>query len=270
MQMRVDCSNNAFNELNEYVLKIRNLISASAASIYIIQNDCVVNEWYSGYHDSTVDSRLVDAQSRFNVASIRKTYLGFAVSLALYEGRIESIDDYVIEYLDDVDEIVLNETKIRHLLTHTHGLQGNDNQIIRIFPPGTNWKYNNAGVNLLVKIVQKIFGQSLAEVMKERVFLPYGFTETEWIKEKSEKLVWLNESYKNNQGSDSNLFVSTRELAYWGYIHLTKGKINGMQLVPSLIFEQIQSIVSPLKLNENLPRNGFFGGFRTNLVPCRN
>ncbi len=35
MQMLVDTSNNVFIELNEYVLKIRNLISASAASTYI-------------------------------------------------------------------------------------------------------------------------------------------------------------------------------------------------------------------------------------------
>jgi CubicO group peptidase (beta-lactamase class C family) len=258
MQMLFDISNNEFSELNEYVLKIRNLISASAASTYIIQNNCVVNEWYSGYHDNSVGSRIVDAQSRFNVASVRKTYLGFAVSLALYEGRIKNLDDYVTDYLDDLDELVLKDTKIRHLLTHTHGLQGSDNLNKRIFPPGTDWQYNNTGVNLLIKIVQKVFGQTLAMIMEERLFLHYGFTETGWIKEKSEKLVWLNDTYKDNQGNDANLFVSTRELAYWGYIHLTKGKVNGTQFVPSSIFEQVSSIASPLNLNETLPRNGFF------------
>jgi CubicO group peptidase (beta-lactamase class C family) len=256
--MLVDPSNHAFSELNEYVLKIRNLISATATSTYIIQNDCVVNEWYSGCHDNTVGSRRVDAQSKFNIASVRKTYLGFVVSLALYEGRIKNLDDCVTDYLDDLDEIVLKDTTIRHLLTHTHGLQGSDTLIKRAFPPGTDWKYNNTGVNLLITLVQKVFGQTLALILQERLFLPYGFTETGWQKEKSEKLVWLNENYKDNQGNDANLFVSTRELAYWGYIHLTKGKINGMQFVPSSIFEQVSSITTPLNLNETLPRNGFF------------
>lgn len=82
MQMQVNTSNNAFSELNEYVLKIKKLISTSAVSTYIIQNDCVVNEWYSGYHDNTEGSRMVDAQSRFNVASVRKTYLIRKISMA--------------------------------------------------------------------------------------------------------------------------------------------------------------------------------------------
>ncbi|WP_018759195.1 serine hydrolase domain-containing protein [Paenibacillus terrigena] len=257
MQMLVDTSNRAFRELNEYVLQISHKISASAASTYIIQNDCVVNEWYSGYHDKSVGSRMVDPQSRFNVASIRKTYLGFAVSLALYEGRINSLDDDVTNYLNDLDELICRDTKIRHLLTHTHGLQGGDHHR-RIFPSGTDWKYNNTGVNLLIKIIQQVFGQTLAEVIEERLFLPYGFTESGWVKEKSENLVWLNENYKDDQGHDVNLFVSTRELAYWGYIHLTKGKVNGMQRVPSAIFDQVSSITTPLSLNETLPRHGFF------------
>ncbi|WP_173193956.1 serine hydrolase [Paenibacillus alginolyticus] len=89
------------------------------------------------------------------------------------------------------------------------------------FPPGTDWKYNNTGVNLLITLVQKVFGQTLALILQERLFLPYGFTETGWHKEKSEKLVWLIENYKDNQGNDANLYVSTRELAYWGYmLHL--------------------------------------------------
>ncbi|WP_152392907.1 serine hydrolase domain-containing protein [Paenibacillus guangzhouensis] len=258
MQMLVDSSNHAFSEVNEYVLKIKNMISASAASTYIIQDDCIVNEWYSGYHDESEGSRKVDAESRFNVASVRKTYLGFAVSLAFYEGRIKSLDDHVTDYLDDLDELILKDTKIRHLLTHTHGLQGRANHIRRVFSPETDWEYNNTGVNLLIKIVHKVFGQTLAEIMEERMFLPYGFTETGWIKGKSEKLVWLNENYMDDQGNDANLFVSTRELAYWGYIHLTKGKVNGIQLVPSYIFEQVSAIATPSNLNETLPRHGFF------------
>jgi CubicO group peptidase (beta-lactamase class C family) len=169
-----------------------------------------------------------------------------------------------------LDDLVLKDTKIRHLLTHTHGLQGRDNLNKRIFPPGTDWQYNNTGVNLLIKIVQRVFGQTLAMIMEERLFLPYRFTETGWIKEKSEILVWLNDTYKENQGHDANFFVSTRELAYWGYIHLIKGKVNGTQFVPSSIFEQVSSIASPLNLNETLPVMDFFGGSRTSLDLFRN
>ncbi|MFD0696662.1 serine hydrolase domain-containing protein [Paenibacillus sp. GCM10027628] len=255
MNLEVRDSKNAFSELNEYVLETKNLIPASAASTFVIQNDYIVNEWYSGYHDLSDRSRMVDAESQFNVASVRKTYLGFAVSLALYEGRIKSLDDRVTDYLDDVNESVMSNTMIRHLLTHTHGLESPHQ---RGFPPGTDWKYNNAGVNLLIRIVQKVFGQPLSQVMEKRVFIPCGLKETGWRKHENEKLVWLNEDYAGDQGGEANLFVSTRELAFWGYLHLTKGKIKGKQIFPSAIFEQAISIATPKRLDECLPRHGFF------------
>ncbi|QGQ93862.1 class A beta-lactamase-related serine hydrolase [Paenibacillus psychroresistens] len=253
--MEVNISNEIYKELNQYVLGVKNLLSASAASTFIIHNDCIVNEWYTGIHDITETGRLVDAESKFNIASTRKTYLGFAISLALHEGRIKSINDYVTEYLDDLNKDLMGTTTIRHLLTHTHGLQGHNK---RVFSPGTDWQYNNAGVNLLIKIIHKVFDKPLASVMEERLFSPYGFTQTAWVKEKNDKLIWLDEDYIGNQGSDANLFVSTKELALWGYIHLTKGKYMGRQILPSSIFEQAVEIVTPSHLDEILPRNGFF------------
>ncbi|MCU6339955.1 beta-lactamase family protein, partial [Enterobacter quasiroggenkampii] len=107
---------------------IQHQISATAAASYILHQQEVVNEWYSGTHDGT-GQRVVDAASRFNVASVRKTYLAFVVSLALYEGKIRSLDDSITDYIDDCIDItdqqmaaMLCGTTIRHLLTHTHGL----------------------------------------------------------------------------------------------------------------------------------------------------
>jgi len=244
-----------YKELNDYVLGIRNLISASAASVMVIQDGRIANEFYAGHHHRSGDSRLIDEKSQFNVASIRKTYLGFAISLALYEGKIRSIDDAVSEYLEDLDENIVIHTTIRHLLTHTHGLQSAG---IRLFPPGTGWSYNNAGVNLLIRIVQKVFNQPLSQVLEERIFQPLGFTGTGWRKEQKDKLVWLDEDYAGNLGSEANLFASTRELAYWGQLHLAKGNYKGQQVLPSPIFEQAVTIATPDRLDGTLPRNGFF------------
>jgi CubicO group peptidase (beta-lactamase class C family) len=94
--------------------------------------------------------------------------------------------------------------------------------------------------------------------MDKRVFIPGGLRETGWRKLENEKLIWLNETYAGDQGGEANLFVSTRELAYWGYLHLTKGTLKGKQIIPSEIFKQAISIVTPPNLDECLPRQGFF------------
>ncbi|SFL76648.1 CubicO group peptidase, beta-lactamase class C family [Paenibacillus sp. 1_12] len=255
MQLEMSPSTHGFDELNQYMRTTQHVISATAAAVVVIQNGHIVNEWYSGYHGSSSSSRPVDAKSRFNVASVRKTYLGAAISLAIYEGKINSIDDPVTDYITDCAPDILSHTTIRHLLTHTHGLQGHSK---RIFPPGTEWKYNNAGVNLLIQMVKNLFGRPLAQVMQERFFGPYGFTKTGWIQEELEELVWLHEAYSNDQGSEGNLFASTRELAYWGYLHLTQGLYKGKQIMPSAVFDTCSTIATPVALDPAMPRNGFF------------
>ena len=60
MPLEKNINEQAFALLNESVLETKNLISASASSVLIIQNGVIVNEWYSGYHENTVNSRLVD------------------------------------------------------------------------------------------------------------------------------------------------------------------------------------------------------------------
>lgn len=255
MNFNVEMKEDLFDSLNQYMLEIQKRVSASAASVLIIHKGTIVNEWYSGSHEHAAYSRKVDETSQFNVGSIRKTYLGFAVSLALYERRIKSIDDSVLDYLDDLDEEVIAGTTIRHLLTHTHGLNG---QRKRMFPPGTDWNYNNAGVNLLIKIVQKVFDRPLARVIEEKVLKPYGLANTGWRKTKSPHLVWVNETYASEQGDEANLFVSTRDLASWGYLHLTKGNDQGEQILPKPIFEQAVMNITPSSLDDTLPRNGFF------------
>lgn len=44
----------------------------------------------------------------------------------------------------------------------------------------------------------------------------------------------------------------------WGYLHLTKGKYQGKQILPKPIFEQAVKIITPSSLDDTLPRNGFF------------
>lgn len=97
VNFEVALNKSQFDSLNQNVFEIQNLVASSAAAVLIIQNGVVVNEWYSGRHDHSEHSRKVDAKSQFNIGSIRKTYLGFAISLALQEGRIKSLDDFMAQ-----------------------------------------------------------------------------------------------------------------------------------------------------------------------------
>jgi CubicO group peptidase (beta-lactamase class C family) len=169
--------------------------------------------------------------------------------LALYQNKLSSIDDYISDYLDDLNLNAIKGVKIRQLLTHTHGIKNNHE---KLFPPGTSWNYNNVGINILIRLIRKLFEAPLSEVMYQYVFKPCNFVETGWCKDRDENLIWLNEEYADNQGGQANLFVSTRELAFWGYLHLNGGLVNGQQIVPKEVIEQAISIQSPASLDDTL------------------
>ncbi|MFS0615624.1 serine hydrolase domain-containing protein [Lederbergia ruris] len=133
---------NHFRSLNDYVSKIQTEIGATAAATYIIKDGQVVNEWYSGRHDSSKESRIVDEHTQFNVGSIRKTYLALAISLLIEQGQIKSIDDEIASYVEAYKDISEGVT-LRHLLTHTHGLIEEEGKIKREFSPGESWEYTN-------------------------------------------------------------------------------------------------------------------------------
>ncbi|MEF3351877.1 serine hydrolase [Paenibacillus sp. GYB006] len=253
-----------FSTLNQYVSEIQRQINATAAATYIIQNDIVVNEWYSGRHDSFASSRMVDAESQFNVASVRKTYLGFVISLLIESGMIHSIDDAIEHYINEVPDLIKGIT-IRHCLTHTHGLDSSEGKVVSSFFSGTDWAYTNTGINLLIELVQCVTGTSLADYIQHTLLEPAGLVETGWRTEYEERLIYNYYHHKDNcvgpndspAGEQSNLFVSARELALWGNLHLNKGKIQGEQVFPESIFDRITNTHTPETLPSHLPRQGF-------------
>jgi len=239
-------------------------ISSSAAASVVMQNGQIVWEWYSGYHDHQQDARKVDEDSQFNIASGRKTYIAFAVAYALFHGKINSIEDTVDNYISYLSIKRIRGTTIRHLLTHCHGLEERDGKIVKVFESGTNWKYNNVGINLLVKIVEHTTNRTVSEILHENVFNPLGFSETGWKTQKEDNLIFnVHEDTdilgpnNSSRGDQSNLFTSAREFAYWGNLHLNKGKSNGRQLLSESLFEQITTIQSPQNLPSSLPSQGY-------------
>ncbi|WP_339159539.1 serine hydrolase domain-containing protein [Paenibacillus sp. FSL W8-0186] len=253
-----------FNELNSYVLDIQKQIKCTAAAVFVIQDDRLVNEWYSGRHSESASSRAVDARTQFNVASVRKTYLAFAISLLIEKGLIRRIDDDISSYANVAAEAVKGIT-IRHCLTHTHGLELQEGELTRSFLPGENWAYNNNGIALLTEMVRDLTGKPLAEFLQKELFAPIGLAETGWRTECHEHLIYNYYQDKNNwvgpndspAGEQSNLFVSARELAIWGNLHLNQGKFRGEQVFPQSIFDRITSIQTPAALAPHLPRQGF-------------
>jgi CubicO group peptidase (beta-lactamase class C family) len=261
-----------------YLVKLENLIAcveeikeknkSSTSSLYILKDNEVILEHYTGYHSNSADSALITPTSQFNVASARKSYLSLVVAYALYEGKIKSLDDYAIDYFEDMDEQLLGKTTIRHLVTHSHGLhEKEDGTIFREFEPGQGWAYRGINVLMMTRLVNRLFNMSFPDLLEERVFSPLGFKETAWQTKENESLVKqivdpdVEGTFKLGScavGTESNLHTSAREFAQWGNLHLNKGFADGKQIVPREVIEIATQVQSPFYKDNKLPQNGLF------------
>ncbi|MBX0355380.1 serine hydrolase domain-containing protein [Bacillus toyonensis] len=257
-----------YDKLISWVESIKKKNDSSATALCIIKDNKIVLEHYSGYHLNTSTSKKITASSQFNVASARKSYLGFMVAYALYDGKINSIDDEAIKYFKDFDPTLLDKTTIRHLVTHSHGLgETDDGTIFREFEAGQDWAYRDINVRMMTHLIYRLYNKSFPELLKERVFTPANFQETGWRIQQNENLVKvvnnpnedaISEVGTVDDGTEKNLFVSAREFAYWGNLHLNQGMINGKQVVPKEVIKIATSLQSPAYKNNELPQNGLF------------
>lgn len=258
--------NAIFSPLLNHVNHTFNQTICSGASLLVIHNDSIVFEEYIGEQSNKANSRTVQEDTQFHIASVRKSYIGFAVAYAVYYGCIQSIDDLVLRYLPKLDETIWKDTTIRHLLTHTHGLNQKEETAYREYPVGTNWTYRQVGVNALTQIVKQTTHKTISDIIHEQVFIPLGFSESNWYPNKHEKLVDVirrdvtEENWQTSEstdGDEANMYVSTRELAFWGYLHLKQGYVKGKQIVPEEMIQLASSLQSPPLIENDLPQNSF-------------
>jgi len=245
------------------VKKTFSQLDCTGGGVIINKHGQTVLEEYFGVQGQQQDAKRVGTHTLFHLASVRKTYVGFAVAYAIYHNYIASIDDPLSDYLEN--EKGFADVSIRHLLTHTHGLRRQNEKIMKEFEAGYNWAYRDINVELLAKVIYKVTGRTIAEIVDEQVFQTLSFTETNWFGEKNEQHIEVihNDNpfwYESDvcDGSKMNMYSSLRELAKWGQVHLDKGKLHGKQIIPEEIIQLLTTIQSPNTKPKNLPTNGFF------------
>lgn len=252
-----------FETISEYTKEVMKKKRASGSALVIMQNNNIVYEWYNGYHHFEPGARLIDYQSQFNVYSTRVTYVGLAAAIAINEGHF-NLDDKLKNFFEDFDEDILGETTVRHLLSRSTGLKFEGNNVRRVSEVGSNIEGKRP--DLITKIIYRQTGKTVAEIISEKIIKPLGWLKTEWATSGKESLVcdiqtptsFPSLRIGSNIGDDRNLYVSARELAFWGNLHLNKGEIEGKQIIPKEVFDLTTTSQSPKTMLPNLPDFGFF------------
>ena len=165
------------------------------AALVFVQDDRVVLAKGFGVADVSTGGPVDPASTRFFAGSITKLITATAVVQLADRGLVD-LDTDINRYLTTVqiDSAFAEPITLRHLLTHTGGLDRRDigmatrspAQVLpleeyvrrrltpRVEPPGTAFRYSNFGIALAGLVVQEVSGQPFAEYVREAIFAPLG------------------------------------------------------------------------------------------------
>ncbi|MEK4700229.1 serine hydrolase domain-containing protein [Solibacillus sp. FSL R7-0668] len=256
-----------FNNVIHRVENTYQTLACTGAALVIFRDNELQVERYWGKQSAEENARPIQADTKFHIASCRKSYIAFAVAYALHHGLIQSLDDEISTYLPLAQQKeIYGGTTLRHLVTHSHGLIERNGEVEREFPAGTSWAYRGINVKLISEIIQFTTNKTIAELLNDEVFAPCQLIETNWYNSFDHTFVDVigKENDKhwsvslNIDGSQMNMYTSARELAQWGLLHLNNGSLNGQQVVDANIVKLATTIQNPAYTDIDLPENGIF------------
>ncbi len=211
-------------------------------SLLIIKNGFLVYENYFG------DPDRVDQANEIH--SCTKSITSILVGIALAQGLIGSVNDYVLDYFPDRTFDNMDERKeaitIHHLLTMTSGLPWDESSypwghplndysaIVNTsdwvqwmlnrsmeYEPGEAWNYNTGGSHVLSAIVSEASGMATVAFADEYLFTPLGIT----------SFYWTSDSNGHAMGG-SDLYLIPRYMAKIGLLMLRGGQWEGQTRIP--------------------------------------
>lgn len=181
------------------VFKQYNASTVPGCAMGVFRNGSIAYARGYGMSDLEHDVRITPA-SLFDVGSISKQFAAAAIVLLAEQGKVSFTDDvhkYIPELPNYGAPLTLNE-----LMWHTSGLRDytdlldlagygledattDDEALSYIvhqrsldFPSGTQYEYSNTNYFLLSVIVKRVTGQTLAQFVRQHIFLPLGMTHT--------------------------------------------------------------------------------------------
>ena len=241
-----------------YIQKLMNKIASGKYkeihSLLIFRNGkLILEEYYSGnndtiqfenniYRDRTPASIQWARNQKHYIASVNKSLTSTIVGIAL-DKYGKSVNDKVSSYLPEYASYFTDTNKdnvnIENCLTMTLGFKWDEwgsNDLSLLWKsddfagfllsrdnmgPGSEWRYNSASPNLLIRCLNEIVGGSIRDWADDNFYGKLGITDYKWGTQPG----GLPEGA-------ARMFMRPRDLLKIGVTYLNKGIWNGEQVIP--------------------------------------
>ena len=214
-----------------------------------------------------------DALTGYYIGSTTKAFTGLACAMLAQQGKLD-LDAPISRYLP---EVTSQNVTLRAFLTHTSAIE-NDAIVFRTAFSGEHtpqqlvallqssksrkpgFQYDNLGYVVASLIIERITGRPWQKVLDEMLFTPLGMNHTSaymseasnwpiaspYQADKKGELALLD-FMKNDQmmHAAGGIVTTPADLARWLEANITKGRVDGRQILPAAAFEEAQRMQVP-------------------------
>lgn len=250
-------------------------------AIAVVKDNQLIYEGYFGPADAE-NNIPVTAETDFYIASSTKSFTALATLILAEQGKID-LNKSLVAYFPEIifaTELKADSVTIRHLLTHTSGLQNRPLTFTTAFTgnhdaqkrerilaenttsdkryPLERFHYSNFGYVVTSMILERELEKSWQDILAETVFQPLSLKQTSAYMSDAQKFNWpvakpysqknrenslqriTLEKQDNTMHAAGGVIASARDLARWLHVHLNDGKIDGQQVFPKQLVRQAQ------------------------------
>lgn len=203
-------------------------------ALVVARGNCIAFEYYR---------KDISAETQSAVNSVTKSVLSVLVGIAVDEGFLrldEKLSEVFPEEFDENVDPRARDITLRDLLTKTEGFEEGGWGHFKIgagkfakpqiwrwmlnrkveYPPGTHFRYDGVGSDLLSVVLSAAIKQNLADFAKQRLFGPLHIDNYTWHSDTEGYLL-----------GEYGLYLTARDMAKIGLLYLRRGRWAETQVV---------------------------------------
>jgi CubicO group peptidase (beta-lactamase class C family) len=216
------------DQIDEYIATRMSRLHIPGVSLAILRDGRIIKA--QGYGFANLELRASATKDTvYEIGSITKQFTAAAVMALVEDGKLH-LDDSIAKYFPEAPQ-TWDGITIRHLLTHTSGIQNHvavphwldvfrtnlafettptRDDLLKMFfklplefQPGETWAYDNTGYYLLGIVIEKVSGKSYWQFLDERIFKPLGMNATRntdpqpIVPSRASGYEWKNDHFEN-------------------------------------------------------------------------
>ncbi len=243
--------NDKFNNIALSQKQMQYLEDLNPASFLVAWGDTVIYEQYWDQHD---EKRIG------NSFSMSKSVVSLLIGCAIEDGYIKSIDDPVVNYLEEFSG-EKSKITIRHLLTMSSGLSWSENywhpfcDVAELYydtdardlvlnrrtienEPGVTFDYKSGDTQTLMYILEAATKKHVSNYASEKIWKKIGA--------ESDAMWSLVDGQDSEEKASCCIYATTRDFAKLGKLINQNGSWRGEQLVDKSYIRDFKSL-APLK-----------------------